>query len=167
MQCQICDKKEAIVHHTKVVNNEMQVQHLCHGCALDQGIDASAPQASAPLVDFLAQIGKGIADDPATGGCPSCGMTQAQLKQLGRLGCAECYSHFDQHLRNLLRRLHGGTHHVGKVSTGPDSDELDRKAQLQSLRRSLQRAVEAEDFEHAAALRDQIRRLETTEGGGK
>lgn len=161
MRCQSCDKNEAVIHHTKVVNNEMQVQHLCHSCAMDQGIDATAPQASAPLVDFLAQIGKGVAEEAATGGCPSCGMTQAQLKQLGRLGCANCYAHFDQHLRNLLRRLHGGTQHMGKLSATPDSDEVDRKAQVQSLRRSLQRAVDAEDFEHAAALRDQIRRLET------
>lgn len=165
MQCQSCDKNEAVIHHTKVVDNEMQVQHLCQACALEHGIDATAPQPSAPLVDFLAQIGKGVAEEATTAACPSCGMTQAQLKQLGRLGCATCYSHFEHHLRNLLRRLHGGTQHVGKVSGAPDSDEVDRKAQAQSLRRSLQRAVEAEDFEHAAALRDQIRRLEAAEGG--
>jgi protein arginine kinase activator len=162
MQCQSCGSNEAVIHHTRVVDNEMQVEHLCHACALEQGIDASAPQASAPLVDFLAQIGKGGADEPDNGGCPSCGMTQAELKRLGRLGCAQCYEHFEQHLRNLLRRLHGGTQHVGKISAVPESDDVDRAAQLQSLRRSLQRAIEAEDFEHAAALRDQIRRLEPT-----
>lgn len=161
MLCQSCGKQEAAIHHTKVVNNEMQVQHLCHACALEQGIESSAPQASAPLVDFLAQIGKGGSEEPEIGGCPSCGMTQAELKRLGRLGCAECYVHFEQHLRNLLRRLHGGTQHVGKMSPMPDPEQADRSAHVRSLRRSLQRAVEAEDFEHAASLRDQIRRLET------
>lgn len=161
MQCQNCGMREAVVHHTKVVNNEMQVQHLCETCALEHGIETGTPQPSAPLVDFLAQIGKGMAEDAPAGACPSCGMSQAQLKQVGRLGCATCYVHFEQHLRGLLRRLHGGTQHVGKVSPQPDSQEVDRKAQVHSLRRSLQRAIEAEDFEHAAALRDQIRRLET------
>lgn len=160
MLCQSCGKNEAIVHHTRVVENEMQIQHLCQTCALEQGIDASAPQASAPLVDFLAQIGKGVSEEDEPGPCPTCGMTQSELKRLGRLGCADCYGHFETHLRSLLRRLHGGTQHVGKIPVMPDSDEEDRKAQVQSLRRSLQRAVEAEDFEHAASLRDQIRRLE-------
>ena len=42
-------------------------------------------------------------------------------------------------------------------------DDGGRKARVDSLRRSLQRAVDSEDFEHAATLRDQIRRMETAE----
>jgi protein arginine kinase activator len=74
-----------------------------------------------------------------------------------------CYKHYDSHLRNLLRRLHGGTQHVGKTVLPADPDESDRSARVQSLRRSLDRAVAAEDFEHAAALRDQLRKLEVTD----
>lgn len=164
MQCQSCGADEAVIQLTKVVNNEMKVFHLCHTCAADQGIETVAPPSSAPLLDFLAQIGKGIeegAGTAETGACPSCGMTAAQLKQLGRLGCATCYTHFEGHLRGLLRRLHGATQHAGKVTFAPDAAEADRTAQVENLRRSLRRAVEVEDFEHAAKLRDQIRRLET------
>jgi protein arginine kinase activator len=165
MQCDNCGNEEAVIQLTKMKDNEMKVLHLCEACAAEEGLEAGAAAAgSAPLVDFLKQIGQGIGEETAAAGrCPSCGMAPSQLKQVGRLGCAVCYSHYEPHLRSLLRRLHGGTQHVGKTAPLPDSTEVDRKTRVQSLRRSLQRAVEAEDFEHAATLRDQIRRAEAAE----
>lgn len=164
MQCESCGEREAKIQFTKVEKDEVKVLQLCETCAADQGVETTSA-APAPLVDFLAQIGRGVSDDAEAGGCPSCGLTSAQLKQVGRLGCATCYTHFEQHLRSLLRRLHGGTHHAGKVAVAVGGAEPDAKARARSLRRSLQRAVESEDFEHAAILRDQIRRLEGGEEG--
>lgn len=161
MQCDNCGNADAVVQLTQVENNEMRVLHLCEACAGQKGVDVALPTASAPLADFLAQIGK--SEVTAAGRCPSCGLTATQLRQLGRLGCATCYTHFQDHLRGLLRRLHGGTQHVGKVVLPEEPGEEDRIARVRSLRHSLQRAIEAEDFEHAASLRDQIRRLETHE----
>ncbi|CAN5722678.1 UvrB/UvrC motif-containing protein [soil metagenome] len=164
MQCETCGNSEAVIKFTKVEDDQTRVFRLCEQCALEQGVDVAPAPASAPLADFLAQIGKSVGDEvSAAGECPSCGLTPAQLKQLGRLGCAQCYAHYEQHLRGLLRRLHGATHHAGKVPATPDGTEMDRTARAQSLRRSLQRAVDEEDFENAAILRDQIRRLESVE----
>lgn len=163
MQCDNCGNAEAVIQLTKVKDNEMKVLHLCETCASDEGVDPPVPTGTVPLADFLAQIGKTVGDETALGDCPSCGLTTTQLKQTGRLGCATCYTHFDQHLRALLRRLHGGTQHVGKVMLPPDPREEDLKARADGLRRSLQRAVDAEDFEQAAALRDQIRRMSEAE----
>jgi protein arginine kinase activator len=164
MLCQSCGNVEAVIELTQVKDDEKHVLHLCESCAASQGLDVGSTAASAPLTDFLAQIGKSMGEETvAAGRCPSCGLTPTQLKQLGRLGCGQCYSHYEQHLRGLLRRLHGGTHHVGKHPAAADGDEADRNARVQSLRRSLQRAVADEDFEHAAMLRDQIRRLEAVE----
>ena len=166
MRCDNCGNADAVIQLTKVKDNEMRVLHLCEACAADEGVEAAAPPASntVQLADFLAQIGKSMGEEAvAAGKCPACGLTPAQLKQTGRLGCATCYTHFEQHLRGLLRRLHGGTQHVGKGLMPPNSEELDRKARVDSLRRSLQRAVDSEDFEHAAALRDEIRRMEIAE----
>lgn len=168
MRCDNCGNADAVIQLTKVKDNEMRVLHLCEACAAEEGVDSASQPASPStvhLADFLAQIGKSIGEEAvAAGRCPACGLTPAQLKQTGRLGCATCYTHFEQHLRALLRRLHGGTQHVGKVVMPPNPEELDRKARVDSLRRSLQRAVSSEDFEHAAALRDQIRQLEEPEG---
>lgn len=163
MTCDNCGTAEAVIQLTQVENNEMRVLHLCESCAAERGLEGEGQPINAPLADFLAQIGKGVGDEPSSGRCPSCGMTVAQLRQTGRLGCAVCYTHFDTHLRALLRRLHGGTQHVGKVVLPPEPDDQDRTTHLLSLRRSLQRAVEAEDFEHAASLRDQLRKYENGE----
>lgn len=164
MQCENCGNEDAVVQLTTVKENEMRVLHLCQSCAADKGVESGATGGALPLADFLAQMGKGVAEEtPGLGACPSCGLTPGQLKQSGRLGCSQCYGHFEQHLRGLLRRLHGATQHVGKTVTPRSAEEQDRTARVESLRRSLQRAVDAEDFEHAASLRDQIRRMEASE----
>jgi protein arginine kinase activator len=165
MQCDKCGKSEAIIHLTKIEDNEMNTFHLCESCAASEGLETSGSTSAAPLTDFLAQMGKSVAAETvATAGeCPSCGLTLNDFKRTGRLGCASCYSQLDHHLRGLLRRLHGGTQHVGKVVAPADSAQSDQMARITSLRRSLQLAVDSEDFERAAALRDQIRRLEATQ----
>jgi protein arginine kinase activator len=164
MRCDYCGSEDAVIQLTKVKDNEMKVLHLCESCAAEEGVETPASTGSAQLADFLAQIGKSVGEEVgALGECPSCGMTPAQLKQTGRLGCAECYTHFEPHLRGLLRRLHGGTQHAGKSVVPRSADEQDRRSQIEGLRRTLQRAVDAEDFEHAAQLRDQIRRVEQGE----
>jgi len=156
MRCDSCRERDAVVQLTQVENTEMKVLQLCEVCAAERGVDVPSQKGSAPLVDFLAQIGKG----EVVGRCPECGMTSSELRQTGRLGCSTCYLHFDEHLRSLLRRLHGGSKHVGKMVLPADPKREDMSVHLSSLRRSLKKAVEAEDFEHAAALRDQLRRLE-------
>jgi protein arginine kinase activator len=173
MRCDNCGLNDAAIHLTQIVNNEMTTEHLCDACAAAKGVDVGPVEAAAPagpLTDFLAQIGKSLAGEAATnvGSCPRCGLTAADLKRTGRLGCADCYTHFAPHLRRLLRRLHGGTHHVGK-QFAPSGAAVPESpgSKLASLRRSLQRAVDAEDFERAAGLRDQIRALEAGGASGE
>jgi protein arginine kinase activator len=169
MQCDRCGKNPAVIHLTQIENNEMSTFHLCDACAAEKGLGTGATAETAPLTDFLAQMGKGLGGGApsSVGACEFCELTLNDFKRTGRLGCPHCYAHFDQHLRGLLRKLHGGTQHVGKVYLPPDPRESDRTAKAAGLRRSLARAVEAEDFERAAALRDQIRRLEAAEQGGE
>jgi protein arginine kinase activator len=163
--CDRCGNNEAAIHFTQIQNSETTTRHLCESCAAELGLDPGGSvggPATAPLADFLGQLGKAIAGEStwAAGACPGCGLTLADFKRTGRLGCARCWSAFEPSLKGLLRKLHGGTQHVGKVYLPPDPTEMDRTARAVSLRRSLQRAVDEEDFERAAALRDQIRRLE-------
>jgi protein arginine kinase activator len=162
--CDHCGEKDAVVHLTQVVNNEITTSHLCEECAAEKGLEPGAPVGNLPLADFLAKMGGG---DPSSLGamdddlsCPFCGLTAGDFKEVGRLGCPQCYSTFEIHLRGLLRRVHGGTQHVGKVYLPPDPTVSEREKQLETLRRKLERAVETEDFERAAELRDQIRALE-------
>jgi protein arginine kinase activator len=88
--------------------------------------------------------------------CPKCGFTQADFKKSGRLGCAVCYLTFAEGLEGLLKSMHKGVHHVGKVphALQQTRDLSDRLAQLQ---KKLAKAVAQEDFETAAQLRDEIK----------
>lgn len=92
--------------------------------------------------------------------CPTCGLVYSSFKETGRLGCADCYKAFQAQLRPLLRRIHGDTRHRGKApARGGAGGTVLR--QVQRLHDELQRAVEREDFERAAQIRDEIRRLES------
>jgi protein-arginine kinase activator protein McsA len=51
---------------------------------------------------------------------------------------------------------------VGKVYLPPDPTATEKEKRLEGLRRKLDRAVAAENFERAAELRDEIRALEPT-----
>jgi len=90
--------------------------------------------------------------------CPQCGFTQADFKKSGRLGCSECYVTFAEGLGGLLKSMHKGTKHVGKVPenlrTKRDITEL-----LSALQKKLNKAIESENFESAAQLRDEIKQV--------
>lgn len=162
MICDHCGKNDAVIHLTQIVNNKMSTFHLCEPCAAAKGLEPGTSTASFPLTDFLAQMGKGSeGSSPAPNGpCSFCGLTIEDFKKSGRVGCSHCYVTFETHLRGLLRRLHGGTQHLGKVYLPPDPTETELQDRLAGLRRKLDKAVASEDFERAAQIRDQIRALE-------
>lgn len=162
--CDNCGGDEAVVHLTQIVNNEMTTFHLCETCAAEKGLEPTPESVNFPLTDFLAQMGEeepGGQERPSEA-CSFCGLTFDDFRETGRLGCPQCYSTFEPHLRGLLRRIHGGTKHVGKVYLPPDPSASEMEKRVEALRRKLERAVAAEDFERAAELRDEIRTLEPT-----
>ena len=159
--CDNCGSKPATVNLTQIENNEMSSYRLCEDCAAQKGLEATTEPSSSPLPDFLAQIGdEPREEEDSDNECSFCGLTFAAFRETGRLGCPHCYETFEAHLRRLLRRVHGGTKHVGKIYLPPDPTVSEIEKQMEALRRRLNRAVEAEDFERAAELRDQIRSLE-------
>ena len=165
MLCYNCGENEAEVHLTQIIDNEMTTVHLCPACAAEKGLEASAGGKNPPLTDFLAQMGKSaLAEEESIGAgpCSYCGTTVDDFKRTGRLGCPHCYATYESQLRAILRRIHGSTQHLGKVYVPPASESADRTTRLVGLRRKLQQAVESEDFERAAIIRDQIRELEAT-----
>lgn len=162
MRCDSCGEREAEVHLTQIEQGELETVHLCDACADDKGVTADSV-GQEPLADFLAETGKDDSEAmlPAVSeSCPYCGTSPEDFRRTGRLGCAQCWAHFESQLEALVRRIHGSTEHVGKLYLGDAAEGEDRRARLSHLRRRLERAVEVEDFETAADLRDQIDELE-------
>jgi len=160
MLCDECGENEAIIHLTNIQNNQITTSHLCESCAAEKGMEPGITTGNLPLTDFLSQSGKSLTQAAAAGPCAFCGMRLEEFKKKGRLGCPHCYVTYEIHLRNLLRRLHGASQHVGKVYLPPDPSDTQKQERLAGLRRKLDRAVESDDFEQAAQIRDMIRNLE-------
>ena len=164
MLCDNCKEREAVINLTQVEHDSKVTLHLCESCAQLKGVETGGEVLKSPLGGFIASMGKGAASAlPAPLDalrCAACGGTMRDFRDSGRLGCAECYTAFDVHLRDLLRRLHGSSQHVGERYALPGSGVVDPRVHLLGLRDQLRRAVENENFELAAELRDRIRVLE-------
>ena len=93
--------------------------------------------------------------------CSVCGLSWTQFKQAGLMGCPHDYDQFGEKLVPLLKRAQeGATEHVGKVPAKRQTAAGERQARTLRLRRDLQRAVDSENYEQAAQLRDELRQLE-------
>jgi protein arginine kinase activator len=135
----------------------MQKVDLCEECAKHKGVN---DPAGFSLADLLLGLGASQEIEQSAGGvelkCPKCGFTQADFKKAGRLGCSECYVTFADGLEGLLKTMHKGTRHVGKVPQAFQQNR-DISDRLKTLQKKLAKAVEDENFEQAALLRDEIK----------
>ena|SRR2546422_2366241 len=158
MLCDICKQNVATVHLTQMVEGKTKKVDLCEACSKDKGVD---DPTGFSLADLLLGLGAAQEMAQAASGtelkCPSCGFTQADFKKTGRLGCTECYTAFAEGLEGLLKSMHKGTKHVGKVPQSLQQSK-DYVEKLDSLQQRLQKAIHDEDFEQAAVLRDEIKR---------
>jgi protein arginine kinase activator len=166
MLCQHCGKNEASIQLTKIVKGKKTVVKICMECAKKAGYENSLSAGTFPVSSFLGSImPEGSAAE--TGDlpklkCSGCGLTYGEFRKSGQLGCSLCYRTFFDHLKDLLRRIHGSNDHVGKVPRS-SRDKFIARRKLNKLQHQMKKAVKSEDFEQAAALRDKIQRLQNLE----
>jgi protein arginine kinase activator len=165
MLCDICGKNQASVHLTEIVDEQMNELHLCEECARQKSAQMEQQFGLSELLAGMAEFEKPTKEkelESVTLKCPNCGLTYADFKKIGRLGCGECYTAFKKYLGPLLKKIHGSSVHFGKspFKAAPVSK---KKVDLSELRARLQKAIEAEEFEEAAGIRDQIKELEKTQ----
>lgn len=151
--CSVCGAA-ATVHLTQIVQGKMTKVHLCEACAEKGG-------AGDPAVFHLAGA-LASAGEPAAGGlaCPACGLTEGDFLKRGRLGCPECWTGLAPILGPLVAKVQQGDEHLGRAPAGVRSPGQVRR-RLEAARREMAAAVETEDYEAAARLRDLIRELES------
>jgi protein arginine kinase activator len=156
MVCSLCKAKDATVHLTQIAGDKLQKVDLCEDCAKQKGVN---DPTGFSLADLL--LGLGASQEMEQRGspdlkCPACGFSHADFKKAGRLGCAQCYETFAEGLEGMLKTMHKGVQHVGKA---PQSRRLakDLNDRLGQLQKKLKQAVDEENFEQAAALRDEIK----------
>lgn len=152
-----------MVHITEVLSEEsFEELHLCEDCAqrfLDQNSGSRKSKAKGdPPEGPDAVPDSGDREKSPT--CPNCGISFAEYRSTGRLGCDQDYSFFRSDLVALLENVHGETRHCGKV---PQNLEKNRHLQteLSRLNDELDKAIKREAYEEAAKLRDLIKSMET------
>ena len=161
--CDQCGERPAKIRLKQIADSQVVEQHLCEQCAEAHGVQTEAAAAKYPLADFLSQlggVGEALPARPTEQGACVCGATLDDFRETGRLGCPECYATFEASLRTLLRRIHGASRHIGQAYETPGPAGARPATRLKDLREELQRAIEAENFERAARLRDHIRGIE-------
>ncbi len=160
MLCDICGKKEATVHLTEIINDKVTKLHLCEDCARDKGAEMEEHFGLSDLLAGLSDMGAPLEPEAVeTIKCSNCGFTYQDFRKIGRLGCGECYESFKKQLAPLLKRIHGSDRHVGKIPLRIGKTAKDTKT-LQELKMNMEKAIQMEEFEEAAKLRDKIREFE-------
>jgi protein arginine kinase activator len=160
MICQFCKKNVATVHLTEFTDGKKQEVHLCEECARKKGLSVKTNFSLQDLLSSLmAQKKESFPEEVLQLKCPSCGLTFSQFRESGRFGCPQDYHVFQKGLIPLLERIHGSSRHFGKVPEKIDSDTAKERALL-DLRNQLEDAIQHEEYERAAQLRDRIRAAE-------
>jgi len=164
VKCEICGVNEASVHFTQIRNNRKNEMHLCKECAKRKGFHNPLEDVPFPLAEFLTSMVKsgGVKGDPIGRlVCPECGMRFVDFSRIGRFGCGHCYEAFRAPLEDLLRKIHGATRHRGRTAprhSQPVKSLIEEEVRLKD---ELKQAIEREDFELAAELRDRLKTLAT------
>lgn len=162
MKCDNCNRA-ATVHLTEIKNGKKIEKHLCEQCAAQN--EGLAVKSHTPINELLTNFvlaHSGLTKETGQA-CEACGISWSEFRQSGLLGCEHDYALFEKDLTPLLQRAHeGATHHVGKVPArrGGTGVPIKRSVDLTRLQKELKRAVETEDYERAAKLRDQIKTAE-------
>ena len=182
MLCQKCNKNEANVKYTEIVNGEKKQMMLCDECSHAMGLDNM--NFSMPI-DFSSFFG-GLLDDEYNSPeymplfqtvkelkCNNCNMTYDDFINQGKIGCEECYEMFSNKIDNILKRLHGDNKHKGRKSIGERtasahkqnnvgaiSSRPQKETKLEKLQKDLKKAIAEERYEDAAKIRDEIKILD-------
>lgn len=162
MKCALCKKEEATIHLTQVVDGSVKKVHLCEGCAAKSGFDVHSPMSITDILLGLGGPGDVGASSPKLTDlrCPRCHLRRIDFKKTGRLGCPTCYETFAEELEPVLKAMHRKTRHRGKVPARVES-YYQTSERLEALSQELTLAIEQENYEDAARLRDEIKSLKS------
>ncbi|MEW8957207.1 UvrB/UvrC motif-containing protein [Clostridium sp.] len=171
MLCEKCNKNKANVHIIKVINGIKQEMNLCDMCAKDQEnlsltIDGSleSPFNFQNLISGLMDyINDGVNNENNINiQCPSCKTTYLEVRKKGLLGCNDCYKAFENYITPMIRGVQKDVEHVGKLPEKVGKEIIEKRKVLK-LKEELQEAILSEEYEKAATIRDEIKKIQKGE----
>ena len=166
MKCQKCKVNDATTQIKRIVNGKYTEYTLCADCAHEMGFgnvfDTSMPDMFGGLIKSI--FGSALPARSQATRCPMGGSTYGDIKNTGKVGCAACYEIFYGELLRSIKGIHGNTQHCGKIprtaKLQSNLNDDDNTPTTEDLQVQLQKAVEEQNFELAAELRDRIKERE-------
>lgn len=157
MLCDICHKNIATVHLTEIVNDKVAEMHICQACAKTKPEGFTQQPNISDFLGGLVNADKVKKEEQAPK-CPACGFNYNDFKKNGRLGCGQCYVTFRKQLLPLFKKIHGATRHTGKIPLDV-KQSVSSEEKIKELNKQLERAIQLEEYEDAAKIRDKIKEL--------
>lgn len=168
MLCDLCNQNPATVHITKIVNGKKEEMNICEKCAKEKegfgiagdiGFDTpfSFQNILSGFMGYGGQAAQNTRNEELV--CKNCGTSYSDFKKSGLLGCSECYTNFSNILMPVVKRVQGNIEHAGKLPKKAGREIIEKK-KLNQLKSELQKAIQAEEYEKAAQIRDVIRELQ-------
>jgi protein arginine kinase activator len=161
MKCEICGLKDAVIHIRQIQKDLVHELHICEECAQEKGL-MREEDSELPIANLLSGLLEGK-DLTGAGevkeACPKCGMKASEFRKQGKLGCPECFHAFEKDVRAIVSQMAARPRHTGKT---PHAASGEQAAAVKSdgLREELREAVEREEYELAARLRDRLREMD-------
>lgn len=172
MLCEKCKKNEATYYYHENVNGAEKTYHLCRDCK-----DEMEKKGELGDVDLgMGSMLDSFFADPFKNGlfgslftpvrsqistaekkC-TCGMTLREFSQSGMAGCPACYDTFAKELATTVNSIHGRTAHTGQVPA-KFREKISLKQKIEALEKERQEAVKNENYERAAEIRDELKKL--------
>lgn len=175
MLCDNCKSREAKIYYTEIIDGCKKEQHLCEECAKKfTSFQMEAPTLSkqftlGTLLSSLLSAYEESKEEKVEEKvltCDHCGMTYQEFIKTGMFGCPQCYQSFHKPLEDCIKNIQGATKHTGKVPVGFQTATeklLGSMSEIDRLTIRLQQAIEKEEFEEAAKLRDTIKEIKKKE----
>lgn len=168
---------------TQIVNGQMSELALCEECAKARGLfdpqsltfaEKFFPEEFKKQVDkIVRELAGGDAEKlPAAAeaacdvitACPVCRFTLEDYRRTNRLGCPDCYTFLANELSSEQETQEADANAPDAAEPAQQDSMQEpapraRKKSVKALEAELQRAVEREDYERAAELRDEIKAI--------
>ena len=191
MLCDKCRKNEATNFYHENVNGKVRSMRLCAECAKSLEESGDLPKLNADKFfedfDFFDEpffqnpvktlnslfsgffggekaLGSGNPsgeEKTAEKKCEGCGSTLRDFATRGA-GCPKCFETFAEELAPTVSRAHGRTVHTGRAPA-KFRDRIETKRKIEALVEEQREAVKNEDFERAAEIRDELKKLRAAE----
>ncbi len=166
MICDGCGRDNAVIKLVVMSEGRRVEQHLCVDCMREKQKDS----IRAAKMVFEALLGRKDAGLPEGGSneeknekpedavrC-ACGTSFSEIQKTARVGCPRCYEFFRDKLTEMMTVYAGSAQHAGSAPEQADGQSRSRLA-VEELNRKLNEAVELEEYERAAEIRDELRAL--------